>query len=594
MKKRLLSLLLAFVLVLSLVPVLTASAANYNIWVCGKTITDDNKGDVLGDGAVSFVPTGSVYYLYLKKSISWNNGSAMAAINSMLGAELRIVVTGDVSVERTMNGGAISHNNQLSITCDGTVSKLTAIGTGSNSNGAIYADGGISMKDAVVDASGGPYGIHAGGKLEITESTVSAKGTTSAIYGDGGLSLGSDMGVIIPEAGQIFGADIRDAEGNRATEVLLQPVDTYNLKVCGRQVNSANCKDILGDGVFAYDPNTTVLTINGDCEYYGTMIESGITGTVIKVAKDATLKIIDGHGILVNAPARIEGLGKLTIAGALSSIYVNGCAFSIKDANVDLSGKNGICGESGAKLYLYNSTVNVKASSAAITGFESIALIDCYVKAPENAATADGSIKVDGALAKEALIVPGSPSGPVVLDNPFVDVKESDYFYDAVLWAYYAKPQVTNGLDATHFGPAVTCTRGQIVTFLWRALGEPAPTITKNPFEDVKESDYFYKAVLWAVEKGVTNGVDDTHFAPNANCKREHAVAFLYRAAGKPEYSNKTNPFTDVSSSAYYYDAVLWAVEKNITRGMDATHFGPSAACQRSQIVTFLYRFMNP
>ncbi len=594
MKKRLLSLLLAFVLVLSMVPVLTASAANYNIWICGKTVTDDNKGDVLGDGAVSFVPTGSVYYLYLNKSISWNNGSAMAAINSMLGAELRIVVTGDVSVERTMNGGAISHNNQLSITCDGTASKLTAIGTGSNSDGAIYAAGGIGIKEAIVDASGGPYGIHAGGKLEITESTVSAKGTTSAIYGDGGLSLGSDMGVITPEAGQIFGADIRDAEGNRATEVLLQPVDTYALKVCGKTVNSANCKDIMGDGVFAYDPNTTILTINGDCEYMGTMIESGITGTVIKVAKDSTLKIIDGHGILVTAPTRIEGPGKLTIAGALSSIYVNGCAFSIKDANVDLNGKNGICGESGAKLYLYDSTVSVKASAAAISRFDLVQLNGCYIDAPEDAEIKDGNVMVGGEPAKEVKIVPGTPSGPVEKENPFVDVAKTDYFYDAVLWAYYAKPQVTNGLDATHFGPNATCTRGQIVTFLWRALGEPAPKSTANPFVDVKESDYYYKAVLWAYENGVTTGTDETHFAPNAFCKREHAVAFLYRAAGNPEYSNKTNPFVDVTSSAYYYDAVLWAVEKNITKGMDATHFGPSSACQRSQIVTFLYRFMNP
>ncbi len=176
--------------------------------------------------------------------------------------------------------------------------------------------------------------------------------------------------------------------------------------------------------------------------------------------------------------------------------------------------------------------------------------------------------------------------------NPFTDVAKTDYFYDAVLWAYDSG--VTTGLDATHFGPYATCTRGQIVTFLWRALGEPAPTITKNPFADVKESDYYYKAVLWAFENGVTTGTDATHFAPNAFCKREHAVAFLYRAAGKPAYTNKTNPFVDVSASAYYYDAVLWAVEKNITKGMDATHFGPSNSCQRCQIVTFLYRFMNP
>ncbi len=186
-------------------------------------------------------------------------------------------------------------------------------------------------------------------------------------------------------------------------------------------------------------------------------------------------------------------------------------------------------------------------------------------------------------------VIPATGGG---LKNPFVDVKKTDYFYDAVLWAY--NNGVTTGTDATHFGPAATCTRGQIVTFLWRALGEPAPTITKNPFVDVKVSDYYYKAVLWAYENGVTTGTDSTHFAPGAYCKREHAVAFLYRAAGKPEYTNKTNPFSDVTSSAYYYDAVLWAVEKNITKGMDATHFGPSSACQRSQIVTFLYRFMNP
>ena len=171
-------------------------------------------------------------------------------------------------------------------------------------------------------------------------------------------------------------------------------------------------------------------------------------------------------------------------------------------------------------------------------------------------------------------------------------MKASDYFYDAVLWAY--NKGVTTGTDTTHFGPYATCTRGQIVTFLWRALGEPAPTITKNPFVDVKESDYYYMAVLWAYENKVTTGTDETHFAPNAYCKREHAVAFLYRAAGKPEYTNKTNPFEDVSSSAYYYDAVLWAVEKNITKGIDAKHFGPAQSCQRCQIVTFLYRFMNP
>ena len=593
--KKLLSILLALVLVLSMFPVLTASAANYKIMICGKTVTDDNKDDVLGDGAVSFKQVGSSYYLYLHKSISWDNGATMPTISSTLGDYLYIIVTGDVTVTRTKNGGAISHNNLLYISGNGSEeSKLTVIGTSINNDGAIYASGEIDIKNAVVDATGGPYGIHAGGKLEITKSTVSAKGSTSAIYADGGLALGSDMGVVLPEAGQIFGADIRNADGSRATEVLLQPVETYDLKVCGRQVTSANRKDILGDGVFAYNPDTNTLSINGDCEYMGTMIESGIDGTLIKAEKDVTLKVIDGHGILATASCLIQGPGKLTIVGALSDIYVSGPSLGIRDANLELSGKNGIIGSDGAKLFVYDSTVSVKANTAAISGFDLVQLNGCYIEAPEDAEIIDGEVKVGDELAKEVKIVPGTPSGPVELENPFVDVGKTDYFYDAVLWAYYHTPQVTNGLDATHFGPYETCTRGQIVTFLWRALGEPAPTITKNPFVDVKESDYYYKAVLWAFENGVTTGTDDTHFAPNAYCKREHAVAFLYRAAGKPEYTNKTNPFSDVSSSAYYYDAVLWAVEKNITKGIDATHFGPTESCQRCQIVTFLYRFMNP
>ena len=120
-------------------------------------------------------------------------------------------------------------------------------------------------------------------------------------------------------------------------------------------------------------------------------------------------------------------------------------------------------------------------------------------------------------------------------------------------------------------------------------MGCPEPTSTKNPFVDVKPGDYFYKPVLWAVEKGITNGMDASHFGPAVPCSRAHVVTFLWRAHEKPA-AGTNNPFVDVPTGQYYTDAVLWVVSKNITNGMDAAHFGPDAPCQRGQIVTFLYR----
>ena len=176
------------------------------------------------------------------------------------------------------------------------------------------------------------------------------------------------------------------------------------------------------------------------------------------------------------------------------------------------------------------------------------------------------------------------------LVNPFVDVTPGKYFYDAVLWALYHDPQVTNGTDDTHFTPNKNCTRGQVVTFLWRAAGCPEPTITTHPFTDVKSSAYYYKAMLWAVENGITAGTSATTFGPNKDCNRAQVVTFLWRAAGEPEPETTVNPFTDVKTTASYYKAVLWAVENEITTGTSATTFTPTKTCTRGQVVTFLYR----
>ena len=156
-----------------------------------------------------------------------------------------------------------------------------------------------------------------------------------------------------------------------------------------------------------------------------------------------------------------------------------------------------------------------------------------------------------------------------------------------MLWA--AKNGITGGVDDTHFAPNATCTRAQAVTFLWRAAGSPAPKSDVNPFTDVQPGAYYYDAVLWAVENGITKGSSKTMFSPNATCTRAQIVTFLWRSQKSPA-SDSVNPFTDVAADAYYNTAVLWAAENGITGGTGNNAFSPDADCTRAQIVTFLYR----
>lgn len=183
---------------------------------------------------------------------------------------------------------------------------------------------------------------------------------------------------------------------------------------------------------------------------------------------------------------------------------------------------------------------------------------------------------------------PELPDEPVLPENPFADVHENDFFYDAVIWA--VNNGITSGSGADTFAPDRACTRAEMVTFLWRAAGTPEPVSGNNPFTDVTETDYFYKAVLWAVENGITKGTSETTFSPNDTCTRGQTVTFLYRYAGAPEVA-VGNPFADVQENNYYYHAVIWAVAEEITKGTGETTFSPNNFCTRSQIVTFLYRY---
>lgn len=192
------------------------------------------------------------------------------------------------------------------------------------------------------------------------------------------------------------------------------------------------------------------------------------------------------------------------------------------------------------------------------------------------------------------------PSGKVTVEatfmedntmlNYFVDVFASDYYYDAVLWA--VENGITNGTSATTFSPTDPCTRAQMATFLWRAAGSPEPAGSTNPFVDVPTDAYYAKAVQWAYEQGITGGTSATTFSPDETCTRGQMATFLWRDAGSSAVSGEGAPFVDVPADGYYATAVDWAYEEGITGGTSATTYSPNDPCTRGQMVTFLYRYL--
>ena len=171
----------------------------------------------------------------------------------------------------------------------------------------------------------------------------------------------------------------------------------------------------------------------------------------------------------------------------------------------------------------------------------------------------------------------------------FTDMPADDYWaHTPIDWAYFSG--ITSGKTPTSFAPKARVTRAEVVTFLWTLAGRPAHSVTESPFTDVKPGKYYYDPVLWAVERGITSGKSETSFAPRAQCTRAEIMTFLWTFAGKPASSLEESPFEDVKPGKYYYDPILWAVEHNVTGGTTASTFSPRALCTRAQVVTFLYK----
>ena len=385
--------------------------------------------------------------------------------------------------------------------------------------------------------------------------------------------------------------------GHKAECKITVAGEKYALLVDGVRVTSRNQEDILGNGVFSFDGFRT-LRIKGDYSSDDRIIyNEGVDGLVILTEKNSVLSCSTmTEPINVKADTILTGPGQLTLTGGDSGVFVqvSGVTLTIRDTTLDVSGRWGVCGPNGpneAKLVVNHASVTAASENGAVCDFGGgITMIDSELVLPEDGRISDnGRNIVDGTdvIAKNVQI------DAIVYSNPFADVDEGAYYYDAVLWAVNREPQITNGIDASHFAPDNTCTRGQVVTFLWRAAGSPEPGGTNNPFKDVKSDAYYYKAVLWAVEQNITNGTGATTFSPDQGCTRGQVVTFLHRFAGTPAPGSTEHPFKDVKTGAYYYEAVLWAVAQGVTNGTSATTFSPDKTCTRGQIVTFLYRAMR-
>lgn len=241
-------------------------------------------------------------------------------------------------------------------------------------------------------------------------------------------------------------------------------------------------------------------------------------------------------------------------------------------------------------------TINIQEEQVAVSGGSGTVTVTGTGSAgpgPDSqGAEASGSGRPSGGdtNAQETESESDGTSTPVETGNPFRDVSAGAYYYDAVLWA--ARQGITTGTGPAQFSPDAVCTRAQMVTFLWRAAGSPQPVVMGNTFTDVAPGSYYFQAVRWAAENGITSGTSEHTFSPDNTVTRAQVVTFLWRLAGSKR-AEGTNPFADVPADQYYSHAVLWAVTNGLTSGTSATAFSPEDGCTRGQIVTFLYRDHN-
>ena len=600
----------------------------YQVWVNGTQVTEANKDNVLQDNTATHSVVYAPAYGNNPATLTLTNASIKNQQTSQSGElpyilpcgiaakeNLKVIVYGENNIIESANGNAIRGEDDLTICGNGflqltsyntavTISvqdshnlavtenvKITA--TKKNSNNQL--DGRtIAANDVTVQGNANVTAInetnnravYCSDKLKVTDSATliaQSKQNSYAIYTANGFTY---PGHIVKasknsegnEPDTIYDPAKLTPEGNETAYKYVQVSPTSGTVITGIKLNKE-----LSMKVGATETLTPVFTPTEPSEK-----------TVTWTSSDETIATVEQNGKVTAV-----GLGTATITVLTKDGgYTDTCTVTVSNSSsssgshttyypVNTSAK----GEGGSVVVSPKSASKGSAVTVTVTpesGYQ-VSSVQAVDKDGKKLTLTD---KGDG---KYTFVMPGSkvevsasfaqvqkPEEP----SPYRDVSKDSYYYDAVQWA--SDKGITNGVADGVFAPDWVCTRGQIVTFLWRSVGSPAPKTAEMPFADVAEDAYYAQAVLWAVENGITKGTSETTFSPDQTCTRAHAVAFLYRLAGSPAVTGSS--FQDVAADAYYNAAVAWAVQQGITKGTSETTFSPNETCTRAQIVTFLYR----
>ena len=601
--------------------------SEYGVWVCGIPVTSQNKGNVFGNtGAPTATYDSQTGTLTLNNASIDNTATSVLSMDStkrntdtagIMSTEPLVVNVVGNSTIRSDYGNAIKGENLTinssnaskltldsyanmsaiavntakeklrSLTITGNVAIVATITPKSEGNPPNQADGSaISAYDTVIQdeakvtaiSTGQGLAVFGNGKLTVKDSatlTAQSKCRDYAIYTYGDF--------IYP--GHSITAS-RSFEGNDP-ETTYDPekLTTYKyvkvepITVTGVELN----KDSLSIKVGQSETLTATLQPSG-------------------AVQDVTWTSSDDKIVTVtNGTVTAVGVGTATITVTTTNggqTYTDTCTVTVTNASSS-SGSHTTYYPVNTPAKSEGGSVAVSQKSASKGSAVTVTVTpeSGYQVSSVQAVDKDGKklTLTDKGDGKYSFVMPGSkvevsasfaqvqkPEEP----SPYRDVSKDSYYYDAVQWA--SDKGITNGVSDGVFAPDWVCTRGQIVTFLWRSVGSPAPKTAEMPFADVAEDAYYAQAVLWAVENGITKGTSETTFSPDQTCTRAHAVAFLYRLAGSPAVTGSS--FQDVAADAYYNAAVAWAVQQGITNGTSETTFSPNETCTRAQIVTFLYR----
>ena len=469
-----------------------------------------------------------------------------------------------------------------------------------DSDGSIEITGGTFTIDAADDT------IHGSSEVTITDGTFTITAGDDAIHSDFELNIGEEDSdgpdITIKECVEGFegaevnlysgsGSIVSSDDGINAANGDLTDYD-FELNIYG----GSWYVDAQGDGL---DSNGDITISGGTTESYGA---SGGSGGNTALDSDGEITISGGTVLAVDSSGITPAGTYLAFGNTTGRNKTQENNTDTTEVSVSEGSELAICDSSGRLIYETESIRDASWIMLASDELEEGQTYTLYIDGDEaasvSAVTTESSSgnRGDGKENENTNTNGNQPETTVqptlpVLQMSFQDVQTTDWFFEAVAWAVHKG--ITAGTSTNLFSPETPCTRGQLVVLLWKAAGSPAYSNGLNPFLDVTSDAYYHDAVMWAAEQGITSGVNASAFSPDTAVTRGQTVAFLYRAANSPSPTGIC-PFYDVSAADYYASAVRWAVAQDITAGTSATLFSPDMSCTRSQIVSFLYRWQNP